>query len=97
MYDFNKYRISRAAASKNFRGCIVTEPSTINCDKYHRLDADIVTRLPYMLVVDERSIETPSNMIDLTFDEEHILIIKASEAHPFEYAKLKYHTELRAG
>lgn len=81
-YDFNKYRISRAAASKDFRGHIVTGPSTV---EHERLDEDIVTNLPYMVVIDETHIETPSNMIDVTFDDERILIIKSSERDDNEF------------
>jgi hypothetical protein len=81
MYDFNKYRISRAAASKDFRGCIVTEPSSV---KYQRLE-EMVTNLPYMVVVDEARIETAANMIDVTFDDENILIIKSSERDENEF------------
>ncbi|KAG1739157.1 uncharacterized protein EDB91DRAFT_1054140 [Suillus paluster] len=94
MYDFNKYRISRAAASKDFRGRIVTGPSAV---KHDRLNKDIVTSLPYMVVIDERHIETPSNMIDVTFDDERILIIKACKSPLFEYATLRYYTELGSG
>jgi hypothetical protein len=93
MYDFNKYRISRAAASKDFRGRIITEPSTV---KHQQLDEDVVTSLPYMVVVDEERIETVANMIDVTFDDENILIIKVCKSHLFECATLKYYTELRA-
>lgn len=82
MYDFNKYRISRAAASKDFRGRIITEPSTV---KHQQLDEDVVTSLPYMVVVDEERIETVANMIDVTFDDENILIIKSSERDENEF------------
>lgn len=81
-YDFNKYRMSRAAASKDFRGCIITEPSTV---KHQQLDEDIVTSLPYMVVVDEERIETAASMIDVTFDDENILIIKSSEQDENEF------------
>ncbi|KAG2347503.1 hypothetical protein BDR05DRAFT_958221 [Suillus weaverae] len=81
-YDFNKYRISRAAASKDFRGRIVTEPSTF---KHRSFDEEIVTSLPYMVVVDEEHIETAANMIDVTFDDENILIIKSSERDENEF------------
>ncbi|KAG2109259.1 uncharacterized protein F5147DRAFT_760691 [Suillus discolor] len=81
-YDFNKYRISRAAASKDFRGSIITEPSTV---KHRQLNEDIITSLPYMVVVDEDSIETATNMIDVTFDDENILIIKSSERDENEF------------
>ncbi|KAG1860815.1 hypothetical protein F4604DRAFT_1790035 [Suillus subluteus] len=93
-YDFNKYRMSRAAASKDFRGRIITEPSTF---KHQQLDEEIVTNLPYMVVVDEERIETTSNMIDVTFDDENILVIKACKSHLFECATLRHHTELGAG
>lgn len=82
MYDFNKYRISRAAASKDFRGRIVTEPSTV---KHRHLDEEIETRLPYMVVVDETHIETATNLMDVTFDDENILIIKSSERDENEF------------
>jgi hypothetical protein len=86
--------MSRAAASKDFGGRIITEPSTF---KNRQLDEDIVTNLPYMVVVDEKRIETTSSMIDVTFDDENILIIKACRSHLFECATLKYHTELGTG
>ncbi|KAG2369261.1 hypothetical protein BDR07DRAFT_1604889 [Suillus spraguei] len=85
MYDFNKYRISRAAASKDFRGRIVTEPSTV---KHRQLDEEIETGLPYMVVVDETHIETATNLMDVTFDDENILIIKACKSHLFECVTL---------
>jgi hypothetical protein len=74
--------MSRAAASKNFGGRIITEPSTF---KNRQLDEDIVTNLPYMVVVDEKRIETTSSMIDVTFDDENILIIKSSERDENEF------------
>ncbi|KAG2159123.1 uncharacterized protein EDB93DRAFT_1118193 [Suillus bovinus] len=79
-YDFNKYRISRAAASKDFRGRIITEPSIV---KHRQLNEDIITNLPYVVVVDEERIETGTDMIDVTFDDEKILIIKACNSHLF--------------
>ncbi|KAG2153308.1 hypothetical protein DEU56DRAFT_774406 [Suillus clintonianus] len=81
-YDFNKYRISRAAASEDFRGRIITGPTTI---KHQQLKEEIVTNLPYMVVEDEGRIETAANMIDVTFDDEHILIIKSSERDENEF------------
>lgn len=50
-----------------------------------------------MVVVAEDSIETATNMIDVTFDDENILIIKVCKSYLFECARLRYHTELRAG
>lgn len=81
-YDFNKYRMSRAAASEDFCGCIITEPSTV---KHQQLDEQIITNLPYMVVMDEERIETASDLIDVTFDDENILIIKSSEQDENEF------------